>query len=262
MVIQAFIDESVTQDGLFVMGGYIATAEAWATFSKRWEELLPLATIDRLGRRRFKMKEMAWRRMSDVSAFYRIIEESVLMYISCTIHAQELKNAFYRLWVPGKTINWGDWTNPHFMCLRGLLDRFHADRIDHPDAEKFAKLIPLGEQVTFYFDEHSSKNIIIKAWDEYIGNAPDKIRGLYGATPRFGDDIEFLPLQAADFWAWWVRRGWEDGKIDNYRAGDFGLWKGKREIDGMTISFTEDALTKAFVPLIREQVPDVLPIYD
>ena len=48
MVLQAFIDESGKNDW-FVLGGYIASAEAWAAFSKDWEQILPLGIRDKKG---------------------------------------------------------------------------------------------------------------------------------------------------------------------------------------------------------------------
>jgi hypothetical protein len=33
MVLQAFIDDSYTPNGVFVLGGYVASAEAWAELS-------------------------------------------------------------------------------------------------------------------------------------------------------------------------------------------------------------------------------------
>src|SRR5260221_5959217 len=79
---QAFMDESYENDGVFVMAGYVATAAAWANFSKEWEELLPVTFRDKKGRHRFKMNEMK-RRMSEVPRFYSIIKKYVALAIYC-----------------------------------------------------------------------------------------------------------------------------------------------------------------------------------
>ena len=40
MVFKAFIDDSSTPGGEFVLAGHVANAEEWAEFTKEWEELL------------------------------------------------------------------------------------------------------------------------------------------------------------------------------------------------------------------------------
>src|SRR4051812_12497106 len=68
LVLQAYIDDS-TQGDVFVLAGYLASAAEWAAFSREWEAMLPLASIQEDGRYRFKMSEMASspERMSRVS---------------------------------------------------------------------------------------------------------------------------------------------------------------------------------------------------
>jgi hypothetical protein len=56
---QAFVDDSYTPNGEFVLGGHIATAKHWAEFSKEWEALLPLGTLSNENAYHFKMAEMA-----------------------------------------------------------------------------------------------------------------------------------------------------------------------------------------------------------
>ena len=57
MVFQAFIEDSYTRDGEFVLAGHIATEEAWVQFSKEWEELLPSGgTLAANGEYHFKME--------------------------------------------------------------------------------------------------------------------------------------------------------------------------------------------------------------
>src|SRR3981081_2765566 len=68
VVLQAFIDESYTENGGFVLAGYIASAGAWAEFASEWESLLPFAMQGKSGKHRFKMSEMA-QYMDRVPAF-------------------------------------------------------------------------------------------------------------------------------------------------------------------------------------------------
>jgi hypothetical protein len=215
VVLQAAIDDSYTDGGACVLGGYAATAESWAAFSKEWEELLPSAL--RGGPRnihRFKMKEMA-RRLDRVPPFYRVIEKHVLLGISCKIDAGDLQRARNRIWSDNVSLFWGSFSDVYWMSVSGLLGMFHEFRLSSPAMEK---LLPLDQKVDFYFDKQSDSGELIDQWDTFNENQPQAIRELYGEVPRFKDDEEFLPLQAADFWAWWVRSGYENGNLSRYEA--------------------------------------------
>jgi hypothetical protein len=201
VVFQAYIDDSVTNNGTFVLGGYIASVESWAAFSKAWEPLLPLfSTRSNTGKYRFKMSEMTMR-MADVRIFYEVIEQHAAFKVACKITIPDLKRAIDRIWIERTPIIHGDWSNPYFVCFRGLMDLFHQARFD----ERTAKVIPIEQKMDFYFDAHTSSKAIHSAWNEYLQNRPQEVKEMYGNEPRFEDDEEFLPLQAADFWAWWVR---------------------------------------------------------
>jgi hypothetical protein len=241
---QGFIDDSYSKDE-FVLGGHIATAESWAQFSKDWDELLPFATRDKNGKFRFKMTEMASNpeRMARAEAFYRVIENHVPISISCRMNLGDFTQAYERVRAYALQMRWSvdfaKWENPYFFLFRGLMDRFH----DHREAMKAA--IPLDEQVDFIFDNQSEKSFILAAWDEIVEGRPDEVQQYYGATPRFEDDLKFLPLQAADLWAWQVREWYEedaDPIPDKMRAVDFGKWRGKKQRATIAISYTEDQI--------------------
>jgi hypothetical protein len=230
---QGFFDDSTGPSGEFILAGHIAPAEAWAQFAKRWEELLPFGTRAKNGKVHFKMSEMALspERMARVEFFYRVIEDHVTTSISIRLNVHDFKRAHERVTSQLRrqrwTVNFGkDLTKPYYVAFRGLMDTFHGV------PEKREKLIPLNEKVDFYFDNQSEKSIILAAWDHYLDGRSDDIRHLYGATPRFEDDQEFLPLQAADLWAWWVREWYEEEEApvpEKMRTFDFGKWRGRPE---------------------------------
>lgn len=236
MILQAFIDDSYTPGGEFVLGGHIASAEAWANFAKDWEQMLPYGVLNKNNRFHFKMKEMAQtpERLSRVGAFYRIIEEHALMSISCRINIAELKRARERIHVPGLSIDWDFLGNPFMVAFRSLMDMFHSHR------SKLAEVVPQDQKVDFIFDNQSEKKIIDAGWDDYIANRPPESKDLYGARPRFEDDNDFLPLQAADLWAWWVREWHEAGAPERMERPDFGTWKEQKSRPKLAISFNED----------------------
>jgi hypothetical protein len=229
---QAFVDDSWTTRGEFVLGGHVAPAEAWANFAKEWEVLLPTATRAKNGKWHFKMSEMAAspERMARVPPFYAAIEKFVTLSVSCRINLEEFERAIARVKSRASTFDWhvifDRWENPFFFNFRCLIDALHHRRV-----EALWPVIPLTEKIDFYFDERSEKKFIIEAWDEYVQNSPEDVQEFYGTTPRFENDQIFLPLQGADLWAWWVREWAEEDAIevpDKMAEFDFGGWRGKK----------------------------------
>lgn len=222
-MLQAFIDDSRSPgNGTFVLGGHIASAEAWAAFSKDWENLLSSwGLLGKNGQRYFKMSEMASSRgrMEKVGAFYKVIEDHALASISCRFKIIDLLRVKNRIYIHNANIEWGFLRNPYLFAVRALLDMFHGHK------SKLSNVIPVHETVDFIFDEQSKKNTILLAWDNYIANRPDEIRGLFGVRPKFEDDCKFLPLQGADLWAWWIRKWSDEGTVErNLQNPEFGLW--------------------------------------
>lgn len=254
---QAFVDDSLTPGGEFVLGGYVATAETWAEFAKQWEELLPLGTRARNGKYHFKMSEMAQspERMKRVPSFYGVIEKNVRLAISCRINLTDFARARKRVEEIAIKMDWSinlfRWANPYYFVFRGLVDDFHRER------QTLKSVIPLDETVDFIFDNRSEKSFILSAWDEYLARQPEAIKDYYGATPRFEDDQKFLPLQAADFWAWWVRKWYEEDAIalpDKMRNLDFGNWRGKKRFAISAFSYDEDSIVDRFLGLAFENI--------
>jgi len=255
---RAFIDDSKSRDE-FVLAGHIAPAEAWANFTKEWEELLPVfGTKAKNGNYHFKMAEMAQskERMARVPLFNAVIEKYVSMSICCRINLEDFENAKIRakqlsLVLPVNP-NLGPFENPYFTLFRGLIDRFHADR------HLYNPILPEGEKVEFFFDNQTEKQIIKREWDAYMDKREDEIRQLYAGEPRFEDDQEFLPLQAADFWAWWTREWYEEDNSeypDKMRNFDFGTWKGKSR-PTCRITMNEDQILDNFQALLVENAAD------
>lgn len=228
MALQAFLDDSRTDEGQFyVLAGYIASPETWAQFSRDWEERLPLAVVQDDGRYRFKMSEMArFNRMENVPAFYNLIARHLRTSVSCILDVAALHRALDDLSADvlldtGQEVpvDLGDYhqrrSNPFFIAFRALMDTFHNSVARQPD------LLPVGEVVDFYFDDTSDKKAIRESWDEYLKSKPEDVRATFGREPVFEDDEEFLPLQAADFRAWWVRMWAEELGALNIRDGSY-----------------------------------------
>lgn len=243
---EAFIDDSYSTDE-FVLAGHIAPAEAWAAFSKEWEELLPLGTRTKNGKFHFKMSEMAQfpDRMKRVPASYALIEKYVTLSVSVRLNLLEFRRAHEitktKLSHIGLAPDYGKWCNPFVMAFKGLMDEFHLSRSE--DAIKGK--IPIDAKVDFIFDDQSEKKFLLREWEDYLSKR-EEARSLFSSHPRFENDQEFLPLQAADLWAWWVREWYEeDASVypDKMRAFDFGAWQGKSR-SVLAMSFTEKSLVE------------------
>jgi hypothetical protein len=107
--------------------------------------------------------------------------------------------------------------------------------------------------------------MIIEAWDRYMASRPANIRNLYGARPRFENDQNFLPLQAADFWAWWVREWSEAGNVyQKMQDLDFGPWRGTGSYKGTIFHarFSEDQLVQDMMTSTHVTVGPGHIVYD
>jgi hypothetical protein len=233
---QAFIDDSRSRDE-FVLAGHIATPGAWAAFSQKWNDILPLATKAKNGKWHFKMSEMAMRPalMSHVPTFYKLIEDHVICSISCRMNMEvyasaiaKAEKATFGLQVSNHsyqiTVDPGIWRNPYRLLFRLMMDTFHMNR------KTFVEVFPLEQKVDFIFDDQSEKEAIISDWAKYVELREGELKPFFGAIPRFENDQEFLPLQAADLWAWWVREWYEEDSSefpDRLRKFDFGQWRGR-----------------------------------
>lgn len=204
MVWQAYIDESA-DNRFLVLSGYVATAERWAAFSRDWEELLPKAYLRSDGSTNFKMREMAKseERMSWVLPFFKVIEKHVQLALLFEMDLSEFERARKSVKVfdheSNEIVLNPPWiNNPYVFAMLDLLCTMLG-------RELFADLVEIlgNDPVFFYFDERSDKSHL---WDAY--EAILTLPGLpkfMSPSPRFENDDCFMPLQAADFLAYWGR---------------------------------------------------------
>jgi hypothetical protein len=115
------------------------------------------------------------------------------------------------------------------------------------------RLLDLREPISFIFDNQSrGKPQIFDAWDSFIENAP--IDGkLVGSSPRFEDDVDLPPLQAADFIAWVIRK--QAGRAFRGETPPEFVWK---DIQGthqrINRVWNEQELKAYIFPLRREEI--------
>jgi hypothetical protein len=255
LMLQAYIDESYNDEkrGAFVLAGCIATAEAWAAFSSEWARLVPkFGTLNKDSVYHFHMKEMAENaeRLQRVPVFFRAIEDHVLGFVSASLSMRDLERAKSRIRVY-PAIDWHRFTNPYMLVFSMLMDRFHTARAG--GALKDPTLAG-DSKIDFFFDERREKTQILASWDSYMQTVPDSTRRLFGSCPTFRSDADFLPLQAADFWAWWVRKWTDDGVFEQrMRDCDFGQFKKRpdRNYFRVGMAATEDLIVSHLKTVIK-----------
>lgn len=249
MVLQAYIDESYQPDGVFVLGGFVASAKSWAEFSKEWEQCLPnFGVLDaKSNTYHFKYSDMAHlpERRERIKVFEKIVERHALFGLFCKFNVVDLRSAISRIHVPSLSyVDFGDFVNPYLLAYRCLMDMFHIHR------RFYKEIIPQNEPIDFFFDEQlGEKRVIIESWESYIESRPDELRALYGQTPSFRDDKKFLPLQAADLLAGLVRESYVKNTFDDKFSRSP---TDKRSFPILGITFDEDDLLRDFKKIIRQ----------
>lgn len=247
MVYQAYVDDS-HDDDYFILGGFVAKPDTWARFSKEWEAILDFAMIGPNGKHIFKMSEMVDnQRMDIVPAFYRIIESHDLVALSCRIRISDIQKAKDRISVPYTWIRWDNFTSPYLIAVLSLMDNFQRNR------EVFSEEIPKEEKIEFIFDDQSEKRIILSMWDDYLARRPEH-HGKFWAKPRFEDDSKCVPLQAADFLAWWVRKWASEGRGPTYF--EFPWRRKEGRVKWIGIEITEEHLVDALKMAIICELPN------
>jgi len=156
---------------------------------------------------------------------YRIIEKHIKAAICVIIDPHDLSAVVDELWLPVEL------KNPYWLGVKSILN-FTAQ---HQEKLGFS------EPINFIFDERSEKNQILQGWFGYVENIPPETRVLTGKQPQFEKEEEFLPLQAADLYAWWCRKWWHErgkqlGATLNYK------WQSKRDFIRLTAGFEKDDL--------------------
>lgn len=214
-IIQAYVDDSGNSpDGgknpVFVLGGYISTADKWQSFSDAWEaECAKAPAIPD-----FKMVEAnglrgafrGWTREATddrCMAFARIIQAHAVVRIHTAIAWKDWHEIIQGK-VPGMP------ENPYFWMFFDLM-RQVAD---------WQVRSGLQGSVDYIFDDQGLIGEMSAGWYSRVRAAmPPSLQSCFGSTPIFKHDKDVLPLKAADMWAWHVRRYlWKS--IDALRRGE------------------------------------------
>lgn len=262
MAVQVYLDDSYKPGGVHVLAGYLAPTEDWALFSRDWEELLPACYPNRNGKLRFKMKEMT-HRMDDVQMFANVIRRHLNYRVSIMMKEDDLQNAIHRIWSPTSEILFGPEADISNLLVRFFLSTFFDGVIGDNGAQGL--LSPI-DKIDIYFDKEIAPDWSLDIWDVLVAKKPEYVRDYMGGKPQFLDDEECMPLQAADFLAWWIRRGYENGNEATILDETFGSKDDKitKLTRGFNMMFDGDQITSNLIELFKSAstFPAWTEIYD
>lgn len=234
---QAYVDGRRSGDpNLLVVAGYVAPAEVWLDFSEKWQEQLDHARLPY-----FKMSEMT-SRMEVAAWFYRLIEESkITAAISCAVRTDQLKKAIEEYSWPVAVTGLDKIKNPYYFAFKAITDI----------VAQYQDQLGIDEPVDFVFDDQSESEAVKGLWTLIKLSSAPEYRKNMGAEPAHKSDTDVKPLQAADLWAWWVRKWCREGVLDWSQKLPF-MWVAKRDIRRLHVDFYERdfivELDRAFRP--------------
>jgi len=241
---QAYLDDSGRASGpTYVIAGFLSTAKTWRWVAQKWMEVLDTPPILAY----FKMKEamnpgaskkhqsqfFGWPREAideTIELFTELIWRTVSMRIRITVPNIEYGHIF-----KGKV-------GPHVDFPYWLA---HVSAM--METTRLLAAHGIQEKVDFIFDTASEReqHWILNAWHFWKQNDWfEERKPLFGDPPIFRDDKTFLPLQAADLYAWHARK--ERGLRSEGREYEHPGWNAINEKIASKVErdWTEDDLRK------------------
>lgn len=204
VMLKGFFDDSKADaEGVLVLAGYIANVDGWTAYNKACQSLL-----DGLRLEEFKMNELGGSDAGMEKAFWlyrQAIEQNVLARISVIAPIAELKDAVDTFPWPSNIKNYELFKDPYFLCWKGIVSTITRNRIEAGNPNP----------VELVFDCQNTQEVeILRGWSDFKKIAtPEQIEQV-GGMPLFGDSKKILPIQAADMYAWWVRKWYIESAND------------------------------------------------
>jgi hypothetical protein len=155
---------------------------------------------------------------------YKTIEQFASFQVSCIVNLSD----FYRIFDSFAA-------NPYYLAFGSIIH----------EVAYYQMTLGIDETIDFVFDDQAmEKGKIIEAWDYIKENyARPDTKHLIGSVPAFQNDQKFLPLQAADLLAWWVRKMATE-EADGAKLVAFP-WTPAKKIPGFQFRFNEAELLEA-----------------
>jgi hypothetical protein len=190
-----------------VLAGYLSSTEKWSAFSDEWKAVLDIqhpAPLPYL-----KMAD-AYQLRKQKSVFRGWTEEQrdARLQKFCPVINRHVEHGFAVV-IP---------IDAHRKHFRGL---FNPDALDRPyflalfalaaSVANVTRRLGYKEKVELIFDQqpNESKPLLMAEFDKFVGLAPPEKAGVFN-IPKWENDVDVRPLQAADMLAWHVRRGYHE----------------------------------------------------
>lgn len=210
MELRAYIDDSGLSDSpTSALAGWVGPSAHWAELAPRWAEALEwkpgVSAFKMAHAQAFKGEFAEWARETrDLRVKYlmTLIREQKLIGIGAV-----LRRADYDAIFKGKTAKSFDF--PFQILLYSLVVLVVKAFAEHGLTS-----------IEFVFDRQlGQEEHIRREWERLRKAAPAELRDILSTEPRFADDKVETGLQAADLYAWWVRR-WASFYTDDAQPPD------------------------------------------
>jgi hypothetical protein len=199
MAIQVYFDDSGSsrRDPMYVLGGMLASTERWATFSDAWQACLTKHELDY-----FKMVE-AQRPKGQFDGWDETARDAAVLELA----GIAADHAMYRFEVSVVRSDYDD-------LMRGSTPLADFDDPYHLLFYSACRAVMevqvrdgLDEECDYIFDVQSDVGARALEWwkRDALKWFHPKVHHLFKNPPVFRDDKQFLPLQAADMYAWLLR---------------------------------------------------------
>jgi len=229
-MLKAHFDDSWNDD-VFVVAGFVATAENWASFSDEWRLALsaPRGVRKLVANEAMKLRGQFYgfsseERDDKLKSLSGIVEAHVALELFSIIPVKSFKDEFKKVDLPKIA---GD---PYYPAMMTVIRRLASQQVT------------LGyiEKINFIFDEKKKQEgRIYSAWAGIADHQLPEMRQIISKTPTFESDDDVLPLQAAD-WAAWHRR--EQGILGT----TFNALDRPWNVPVMDIIFTPELIRQTF----------------
>lgn len=203
VVLHGYADDSGSspERKVFVLAGYVSTADKWKVFSAKWDRLCKKEprTPDFKAAKAWRLKgdpakgEYTW---TEEQRDKRFTELSGLIARQADYRVDAMVRwSDYERLIRGRSIPELD--NPYYFLFYHVIYSF-AEFMDEAN---------IDGTVDWVFDEQGPLGEDVRGWYYKIRDlAPPNIQRRLGGPPQFKHDTEVLPLKAADMLAWHLHR--------------------------------------------------------
>ena len=174
----AHIDES-QKDDVFVMAGYISTAERWAAFADAWQKILDCRSPQfKILWNGYKMSEMNMNSPTDMEQsgwLYSVIEDHALAAFSVVFPVSGLRGALRRLPFKERLTGIEKLDNPYYFGFRAYIDLLIQDQ----------RGFGFDSPIQLVFDEKTERLKCLEGWEYMKSGATGDRALLLGDMPTF-----------------------------------------------------------------------------